>query len=104
EGPYAGWNLLDANGKVQRSTEYEKVGNYLHKFLVGLQTSFSYKNFQLSASFDWRHGGDFYSMTMLRLARSGKVEKWRNEDGHSTFTGILSANDFNGDKAALADE
>ncbi|GAA5220154.1 hypothetical protein GCM10025777_07840 [Membranihabitans marinus] len=104
EGEYAGWNLLDANGELQRSNDYTKVGNYLHKFLLGGQTSISYKNISVSASFDWRNGGDFYSMTMLRLARSGKVEKWGKGEGESTFTGILSALDFNGDRDAIAAE
>lgn len=104
EGEYAGWNLLDANGELQRSNDYEKVGNYLHKFLLGAQTTLSFKNFTLFASFDWRSGGDFFSMTMLRLARSGKVEKWGKGRGESTFTGILSALDFNGDRKALAAE
>ncbi len=40
-----------------------KVGNFNPKFLAGMQHSFSYKNFHLGLSFDWRYGGQFLSYT-----------------------------------------
>lgn len=107
EGEYAGWNLLDANGRwdVDRTTENQKkVGNSNNDFAVGFNTSITYKNFTLSASFDWRQGGDFFSESMKRMARSGKIESWNNGISTSTFTGVLNANSFNGDRTALANE
>jgi TonB-linked SusC/RagA family outer membrane protein len=107
EGEYKGWNLLDSNGRwdVDRTTENQKkVGNSNNDFAVGLNTSVTYKNFTLSASFDWRQGGDFFSESMKRMARSGKIESWKNGISTSTFTGVLNNNSFNGDNEALANE
>ncbi|WP_010134510.1 SusC/RagA family TonB-linked outer membrane protein [Ochrovirga pacifica] len=106
EGPYKGWNLLDANGRwiVDRTKENQiKVGNFNNDFAVGLTTSVSYKNLTLSASFDWRQGGDFFSESMKRMARSGKIENWHNGISSSTFSGVLNANSFGGDADALAE-
>lgn len=105
DSPYYGWALLDSNGKLRRNNSAAiKAGNYMHDFMVGLQTSFSYKNFALSLSFDWRQGGEYYDQTMMRLARAGKVEYFQDNANSSTFTGILSNNSFNGDNNALANE
>ena len=102
---YYGWAILDSNGKLQKNTdEYIKLGNYMHDFMVGLQTTFAYKRFTVSMSFDWRQGGKYYDQTMMRLARAGKVEKFHDNKNSSTFTGILSNNSFNGDNSALAAE
>lgn len=103
--PYYGWALLDSNGKMQiNSSDVVKAGNYMHDFMMGLQTSLSYKKVAISFSFDWRQGGEYYDQTMMRLARAGKVEMFHDNANSSTFTGILSNNSFNGDNAALANE
>ncbi|MCO5235280.1 MAG: SusC/RagA family TonB-linked outer membrane protein [Chitinophagaceae bacterium] len=105
--PYYGWPLLNSNGKLQRNNDNSamvKVGNFLHDFMVGLQTGVSYKRISLSLSIDWRQGGTYYDQTMLRLARAGKVEFFHDNANSSTFTGILSNNSFNGDNEALAKE
>lgn len=105
--PYYGWPLLDKNGKIQRNNDNSarlKVGNANHDFMVGLQTSLSYKRISISLSFDWRQGGKYYDQTMMRLARAGKVEYFQDNPYSSTFTGILNNNSFNGDNNALANE
>lgn len=107
EGEYKGWNLLDANGRwvVDRARENQpKVGNFNNDFTIGFNSSISYKNFSLSASIDWRQGGDFFSESMKRMARSGKIESWNNGISTNTFTGVLNANSFGGDRDALAEE
>ncbi|HOZ85195.1 MAG TPA: SusC/RagA family TonB-linked outer membrane protein [Niabella sp.] len=66
---YYGWPLLieeDGGAKwdaVSAKNTRNKIGNFNPKFLMGLQTSFSYKNWNLSMSFDWRNGGQFVSQT-----------------------------------------
>lgn len=105
DGPYKGWALLNANGKLQQdNSRTVKIGNYMHKFMIGFQNSVSYKAFTLSASIDWRQGGEFYSNTMQRFARSGIVEDYHNGVHSSTFSGILGANSFGGDPDQLAQE
>src|SRR5690606_22618086 len=63
-----------------------------------------YKSISLSASIDWRQGGNFYSNTMQRFARSGIVEDYNNGVHSSTFTGILNAHSFGGDQDRLVNE
>ncbi len=105
DSPYYDWPLLDSNGKLQRNnSDVVKAGNYMHDFMMGLQTSVSYKKVTVSFSFDWRQGGEYYDQTMMRLARAGKVEYFHDNANSSTFSGILNNNSFNGDNAALAAE
>lgn len=64
--PYYLWPILDNNGEwiAQNDREdREKVGNFNPKFMMGSQINLSYKRFNLSASFDWRAGGNFQSYT-----------------------------------------
>ena len=65
--PYYQWPILGSWGGWQelpsdRSNRI-KVGNVFPDFLLGMQTGVSYKNFSVSASFDWRKGGEFQSYT-----------------------------------------
>lgn len=63
---YYGWPILNADGEWQRlnsADDFMLVGNYNPDFQVGLQTSLQYKRFSLSASLDWRQGGEFMSFT-----------------------------------------
>ena len=64
---YYGYPILDEDGSWQDYggglTDAVKIGNFNPKFSMGLQTSLSYKGFTLTASFDWRNGGDFISQT-----------------------------------------
>lgn len=64
--PYYGYPILDEDGSwqdVSFSNTKEKIGNFNPDFLLGMQTSVSYKAFTLNMSFDWRSGGDFVSQT-----------------------------------------
>jgi TonB-linked SusC/RagA family outer membrane protein len=64
--PYYGYPILDENGSwqsISASKTRNKIGNFNPDFLMGLQTSLSYKGFTLNMSFDWRQGGDFVSQT-----------------------------------------
>ena len=47
------------------------VGDPNPKFKMGLNTTFTYKNFFLTGQFDWRQGGDFYSVTINSLLGRG---------------------------------
>lgn len=66
---YYGWPLLaEADGgakwvAIKAENTKHKIGNFNPDFLMGAQTSFSYKNWSLSMSFDWRNGGQFISQT-----------------------------------------
>ena len=63
---YFGYPILDGDGSWQRiaaSNTRNKIGNFNPDFILGLQTSLSYKNWSLNMTFDWRNGGDFVSQT-----------------------------------------
>lgn len=63
---YHGWPILDGNGKWINNNDPDArihVGNYNPDFQIGMQTTLQYKRFSLSASFDWRQGGEFMSFT-----------------------------------------
>jgi len=47
------------------------VGDPNPKFKMGLNTTFTYKNFFVTGQFDWRQGGDFYSVTINSLLGRG---------------------------------
>lgn len=64
--PYYGYPILDNTGKwqtIDAINTKNKIGNFNPDFIMGFQTSVSYKNFTLSMTFDWRNGGDFVSQT-----------------------------------------
>jgi TonB-linked SusC/RagA family outer membrane protein len=64
--PYFGYPILDKDGSWQSigaSNTRNKIGNFNPDFILGMQTSLSYKGFSLNATFDWRNGGDFVSQT-----------------------------------------
>jgi TonB-linked SusC/RagA family outer membrane protein len=64
--PYYRWPILTENGEWIELSGLENmrnVGNFNPDFLMGMQTSLSFKRFTLSASFDWRQGGEFMSFT-----------------------------------------
>lgn len=55
--------VVNANGIPIGSTNKTFVGNVNPDFIAGLNTMLSYKNFSLSATLDYRHGGKFWSYT-----------------------------------------
>ncbi|WP_247236715.1 SusC/RagA family TonB-linked outer membrane protein [Telluribacter sp. SYSU D00476] len=64
--PYYRWPILSTAGSwiaVNDRDARMKVGNFNPRFLMGAQTTLSYKRFNLNASFDWRFGGNFQSYT-----------------------------------------
>lgn len=69
--PYFGYPLLDEEGEWLPQEEMVKVGNYNPDFIMGLQTSFSYKNFSLNLTFDWRSGGQYMSQTSRYMVEDG---------------------------------
>ncbi len=62
---YYKWPILEAGGWVtlEDTQDWEKVGNFNPDFMLGTQTTLSYGRFILSASIDWRQGGEFVSYT-----------------------------------------
>ncbi|UWY28689.1 SusC/RagA family TonB-linked outer membrane protein [Flavobacterium sp. TR2] len=45
------------------TTQVQRIGNAQRDFVMGLQNTFKYKNFNLGLSLDWKQGGEMYSYT-----------------------------------------
>ncbi len=63
----------------QKDNEYSKIGNYNPDFIMGLQSSLSYKNFSLNMTFDWRSGGQYVSQTWRYLTEGVVSNTWLNQ-------------------------
>tara|TARA_R110001583_G_scaffold24456_6_gene89198 strand:+ start:9996 stop:13160 length:3165 start_codon:yes stop_codon:yes gene_type:complete len=59
------------------------IGSVSPDFIVGASTNFIYKNWSLSATFEWKEGGQMYSGSNGLLDLYGMSE--RTEDRESTF-------------------
>ncbi len=70
--PYYGYPLLDSDGYEQITGVHEVnnkraspiIGNFFPDYMMGFQTSVKYKRWRLSASIDYRKGGQFVSQTL----------------------------------------
>lgn len=82
--PYFGYPILGSglDAEWEGEEEYSKVGNYNPDFIMGLQSSLSYKNFTLNMTFDWRYGGQFVSQTTRYLTESVVTQTWLDELVH----------------------
>lgn len=81
---YYGYPILGSglDAEWEGEEEYSKIGNYNPDFIMGLQSSLSYKNFTLSMTFDWRSGGQYVSQTYRYLSESVITQTWLNELVH----------------------
>jgi hypothetical protein len=94
--PYYKWPILEGGEwvNVNDHTKREKVGNVNPKALVGIQPTLSYKRFTLSASFDWRIGGQFQSYTY----RYGESD-WKSQ---RQIDNLIPANQFSSPEEMIA--
>lgn len=78
---YFGYPILGSglDAEWEGEEELSKIGNYNPDFILGLQTSLSYKNLSLSMVFDWRSGGQYVSQTYRYLSESVLTQTWLDE-------------------------
>lgn len=79
--PYFGYPILDNDGSwqsISASNTRNKIGNFNPNFILGLQTSLSYKRFSLNMTFDWRNGGNFISQTYRYSESDLKSQRFLN--------------------------
>lgn len=75
--PYFGYPILDKTGKwqsIDAINTKNKIGNFNPNFIMGMQTSISYKSISLNLSFDWRNGGQFVSQTYRFGEENGRSQ------------------------------
>ncbi|MBM1105119.1 SusC/RagA family TonB-linked outer membrane protein [Aurantibacter crassamenti] len=71
--PYYNYPLIGSGEDAEWLAQEErvKVGNYNPDFVMGLQTTLSYKNLSLNLTFDWRSGGQYMSQTSRYMVEDG---------------------------------
>jgi len=83
--PYHGWPIIDSHGwedsdKTIQDEDGNRVapviGNFNPDFLLGMQTTLTYKNWTISASLDWRVGGHFVSQTHRYGESDLHTQRW----------------------------
>jgi TonB-linked SusC/RagA family outer membrane protein len=82
---YYGWPIIDNEGWDSSDSRWQDaegkrvapvIGNFNPDFTLGMQTSLSYKKWSLSASFDWRKGGQFVSQTLRYGESDLHTQRW----------------------------
>ncbi len=63
--------IVASDGRPQRTDEIIKIGNYNPDFTLGLNNSFTYKNFVLNLLVDGRFGGEMVSASDAIMAADG---------------------------------
>lgn len=78
--PYLGYPMLGTGEDAEWLPEDNrvKVGNYNPDFVMGLQSSLSYKGFTLNMTFDWRSGGQYMSQTSRYMTEDGYSQQLLN--------------------------
>lgn len=79
--PYNGYPILGSGLDAEWEGEeaYSKIGNFNPDFILGMQSTLSYKNFSLNMTFDWRSGGQFVSQTYRYTAEDNLSQAWLDE-------------------------
>lgn len=86
----AGEILIDPNtGKPLTSGALKAIGNPNPDFILGLTNTFTYKNFTLSALFDWKKGGQLYSNTVGQMLSRGVTKDTENREFQIVSPGVL---------------
>ena len=93
---YFGFPILSTGVEVewQGEEDYSLVGNYNPDFVMGLQSSLTFKNFTLNMTFDWRNGGKYVSQTYRYMSESLLTQSWLNELVHPGNLGGTASSDL----------
>ncbi len=110
--PYYGYPILGSglDAEWQGEEDYSLVGNYNPDFIMGLQSSLSYKNFTLNMTFDWRSGGQYVSQSFRYLSEDSMSKAWLDglvhpgELGGATSQALRDWVVANEDRLLLADD
>ena len=84
----AGNALIDSDGFYVSTIEQEIVGDPNADWTGSLSNSFSYKDFSLGFTLQYRHGGDLFSQTAATLVGRGVVDPGTNREGLYVLDGV----------------
>ncbi|MCK5207758.1 MAG: TonB-dependent receptor, partial [Cyclobacteriaceae bacterium] len=103
---YFGYPILGSglDAEWEGEEKFSKIGNYNPDFILGLQSSLSYKNFSLNMTFDWRSGGQYVSQTHHYLTESVVTQTWLDELVHPGDLGGAASQELRDWVVANADQ
>ena len=78
-----------SNGQPLIDTNFPIVGDRNPDFSIGLQNSFTLRNFKLSFLLDIRKGGDIYNATEAYLFNQGLSTQTVNRENPIVFNGVI---------------
>lgn len=88
-----------ASGLPELTEDLQVLGNASWDWTGGITTSLNYKNWTLTGIIDVKVGADLYSMTAVKLARSGKLkttlegrDAWYQSEEKRLQAGVLEGN------------
>ncbi len=81
--------LIDpSNGQLISDINPRFIGDPNPDYIVGIINSFSWKGISLSAVFDWKQGGDMYSVTNLSLLGRGVTTDTEDREVNVIIPGV----------------
>lgn len=85
----ANGNLLidPKTGLLIKSTKLQTIGDPNPDYLMGVTNTFTYKGFSLSFMFNYTHGGDFFSNSILSLLGRGVTKDTKNREHNFIIPG-----------------
>ena len=96
--------LLDDDGYPQVAEDLAIIGNATPKWLGGLTSDMSYKNFLFSFVLDLKHGGQILNLDGHYLDFYGTTKITENRDGTKVFDGIIESTGKQNTIAAATDQ
>lgn len=87
----AGNIVVDKNG-MPMVGEAKSLGEVAPKFILGGSTALNYKNWNLSATLEWKNGGKMYSGSNMGMKLYGTDSSTANRDQSFVFEGVKEVN------------
>jgi TonB-linked SusC/RagA family outer membrane protein len=90
--------IVTSAGYYAVGADQSNVGTSQRDFVMGLSNTFKYKNFSLSASFDWKQGGEMYSYTkrMAEFTGNGIETTYNGRNAYIIPNSVIEVKDASG--------
>lgn len=83
--------ILNSGGNLIADNTLKNLGNYNPDFMMGLNNSFRYKQFDFGFLFDWRQGGILISRTLALAGVGGQLKETENRPAAGLiFDGVIN--------------
>ncbi len=84
--------IVDEETGLKKTVTAQRLGSIYADWTMGINNSFSYKGFNLSALLDIRNGGVFYSGTVAALRSSGLAAETGGDRSPVVIDGVVESN------------